>query len=408
MNKAKIQVKNLYKLFGPQPRQAMQMLADGKTKDQIFKKTKTAVGVVNASFDVYEGETLVVMGLSGSGKSTLVRCLNRLHEPTAGEIVIDGQDITGLDQEQMVQLRRRVFGMVFQKFALLPHRTIVENAEFGLEIQGVPPDERRRKAMEALELVGLGGWAESKPHQLSGGMQQRVGLARALAVDPEILLMDEAFSALDPLIRTEMQDELLSLESHVKKTIVFITHDLDEALKIGDRIILMKDGKIVQIGTPEEILSNPANDYVTKFVENVDITKVLTAQDVMIKPATVMPKDGPLQALRKMKEIGIPRLLVVERDRTFVGAVLAKRAAAAVENGEKDLRSILTKDITVVPPDMPLNDLIPVVVDIEHPAVVVDEANRVKGIVVESSILATLADRHRNNSVLQPAVETAG
>lgn len=397
MKKAKIQVKNVYKLFGPQPQRALQMLDQGKTKDQILKRTKTAVGVVDASFDVYEGETLVIMGLSGSGKSTLVRCLNRLHEPTSGEIVIDGQDITKLEPDEMVKLRRKVFGMVFQRFALLPHRTIVENAEFGLEIQGMDKDERRQKAMEALELVGLGGWAESYPHQLSGGMQQRVGLARALAVDPEVLLMDEAFSALDPLIRTEMQDELLSLESHVEKTIVFITHDLDEALKIGDRIVLMKDGKIVQIGTPEEILSNPANDYVTKFVENVDITKVLTAQDVMIKPAAVMPKDGPLQALRKMKEIGIPRLLVVKRDRTFVGAVLAKHAAKAVESGEKDLMNILSKDITVVPPDMPLNDLIPVVVDIEHPAVVVDEDNKVKGIVVESSILATLADRHRDS-----------
>ena len=279
----KIRVENLYKIFGSTPNKIIPMLEKGASKDEIKEKYKHGVGVNNASFSVDEGEIVVVMGLSGSGKSTLVRCINRLIEPTGGKIFIDGTDITKLNQNELRKVRLEKLGMVFQNFALFPHRTVLKNAEYGLEINGVDPQIRTQKATEALELVGLAGWENSYPPQLSGGMQQRVGLARALALDPDILLMDEAFSALDPLIRRDMQDELINLQERMHKTIVFISHDLDEALKIGDKIVLMKDGEIVQTGTPEEILTSPADDYVRRFVEDVDITKVLTAESVMKK-----------------------------------------------------------------------------------------------------------------------------
>ena len=301
---AKIEVEGLYKIFGPHPKKAMHLLSQGKTKDEIMADIRHGVGVDNASFKVEEGEIVVVMGLSGSGKSTLVRCLNRLIMPTAGKILIDGSDVLTMGDDELRQLRQRKMGMVFQNFALFPHRTVRENAALGLEIQGMEREERLKLADEALAMVGLEGWGDSYPRQLSGGMQQRVGLARALALSPDILLMDEAFSALDPLIRRDMQDELINLQEKMHKTIVFISHDLDEALKLGDRIILMKDGAIVQIGTPEQILTSPATEYVARFVEDVDITKVLTAETVMKRSEAVayLRTDGPRACLRKIAQ----------------------------------------------------------------------------------------------------------
>jgi glycine betaine/proline transport system ATP-binding protein len=250
------------------------------------------------------------MGLSGSGKSTLARCINRLIEPTSGEIYIDGENITTMSYKELLQIRRNKIGMVFQNFALFPHLNLLDNVAYGLKVQGVPVEKRYEKASESLKGVGLSGWEKHYPQQLSGGMRQRVGLARALANDPDILLMDEAFSALDPLIRQDMQDELMNLQDKMNKTIVFITHDLNEALKLGDRIALMKDGKINQIGTPEEILISPATEYVARFVEGVDKTKVLTASHVMKRPdPLVYAKDGPRVALLKMKEAGISSIL---------------------------------------------------------------------------------------------------
>lgn len=253
------------------------------------------------------------MGLSGSGKSTLVRLLNRLIDPTLGKIYIDGKDIVKMSKEELRKVRREKISMVFQKFALLPHRTILENTEFGLEIQGIDKAARKQRALESLKLVGLEGYENQYPDQLSGGMQQRVGLARALANDPDVLLMDEAFSALDPLIRKDMQDELLDLQSNMEKTIIFITHDLDEALRIGDRIALMKDGTIVQVGTPEEILMNPSNDYVERFVEDVDLSKVLTANHVMKRAEAVNVDKGPRVALQMMRDLGISSIYVVNK-----------------------------------------------------------------------------------------------
>ncbi len=394
--KVKIRIENVYKIFGKNPEKAREMLKQGMDKDEILDSTGQAVGVADASFDVYDGETVVVMGLSGSGKSTLIRCVNRLIEPTFGKIYIDDQDITELSVDDLRELRRRKFGMVFQSFALFPHKTVIENAEYGLEIQGVESETRRRKAEDALALVGLKGWGNYYPENLSGGMKQRVGLARALAVEPDVLLMDEAFSALDPLIRTDMQDELLSLETQVKKTILFITHDLDEALKMGDRIVLMKDGAIEQIGTAEEILTRPATEYVSKFVANVDITKVLTAEDVMKKPKPVaFAKDGPRTALRKMKEAGLSGIFVVNQSNwELLGHVTAERAAKAAKNEDKWLDEITSREeCATVAPDEPVRSIFPLVAENNNPVAVIDEENRLRGIVVRGSVLAALAER---------------
>ncbi|MBF7082352.1 glycine betaine/L-proline ABC transporter ATP-binding protein [Desulfallas sp. Bu1-1] len=373
------------------------MLQEGKSKEEILKTTKHTVGVYNVSFQVEAGETFVLMGLSGSGKSTLLRCLNRLIEPTSGRVLIDGEDITGMDENKLREIRRKKLGMVFQRFALFPHRTVVDNVAYGLEIQGINKEERLEKARRVLEVVGLKEWENSMPNQLSGGMQQRVGLARALASDPDILLMDEAFSALDPLIRKGMQDELLALQASLNKTIIFVTHDLDEALKIGDRIALMKDGAIIQIGTPEEILTNPANEYVEKFVEDVDISKVLTAEGVMKKPDVVATtKDGPRTALRRMKENGISSIFVLSRDRQLVGLVMAEDALQAIEEHKETLEDIIIRDTPRVAPETPLTDLIPMVAGARYPIAVVDEQNFLKGIIVRGSVLAGMVRKGEN------------
>jgi glycine betaine/proline transport system ATP-binding protein len=390
----KIIVENLYKIFGNHPEKALKLLAEGATKEEVLKKTKQAVGCLDVNFQVDEGEILVVMGLSGSGKSTLIRCLNRLNEPTKGKVTVDGVDVTGLDHKQLMEFRRKKFGFVFQNFALFPHRTVQANTEYGLEIQGVDPAERAEKAKAALAQVGLEGWEQQTPGQLSGGMQQRVGLARALAVDPDILLMDEAFSALDPLIRRGMQDELLSLQEKVKKTIVFITHDLDEALKIGDRIILMKDGKVVQEGTPEDILTNPATRYVEKFVEDVDMSKVLTAGSVMV-PARVVayPKDGPRVALHKMRERGMSSIFVMEKDGRFLGLLTAEAAKGAADRGDKVIKDVINhKELPAVNFEDPLNTLFPHLAEHGYPLPVLDDEHKLLGIVVRGAVLAGLAE----------------
>ena len=374
------------------------MLKNGASKEEIMEKHKHGVGVNNASFSVDEGEIVVVMGLSGSGKSTLVRCINRLIEPTGGKIFIDGEDITGLKKEELRQVRLKKLGMVFQNFALYPHRTVLKNTEYGLEIGKVDPEVRKQKAMEALELVGLSGWEDSYPDQLSGGMQQRVGLARALALDPDILLMDEAFSALDPLIRRDMQDELINLQERMHKTIVFISHDLDEALKLGDRIVLMKDGEIVQIGTPEEILTEPANEYVRRFVEDVDITKVLTAESVMKKIDAVayIKTDGPRASLRKMRKNSISNLFVLDEKHKLIGMLNAGDCAKLVEEGGKDIRTIMHTDLEAVDLECPAQELFNIMHDRVLPLPVINDENRLKGVIVRGTLIGALAERGGN------------
>ena len=390
----KIVVENLYKIFGPNPETALKMLKKGASKEEIMEKTRHGVGVANASFKVNQGEILVVMGLSGSGKSTLVRCINRLINPTSGRVLVDGEDVTLLNKKALRHFRQKHFGMVFQNFALFPHRTVLRNVEYGLEIQGINPEDRRESAMQAIEQVGLKGWEDSIPDQLSGGMQQRVGLARALALDADIMLMDEAFSALDPLIRRDMQDELLDLQEKMQKTIVFISHDLDEAIKLGDRIILMKDGVIVQQGTAEDILTNPADEYVASFVEDVDMTKVLTAESVMKKSEAMayLKTDGPRAALRKMQKAGISSIFVREGGKV-VGIVTAKDCRMAADRGEKTLDAILDKTIHKVTPDVPANTLFSMLGDdTPHPVAVVDENDHLLGVIVVGLLLSRLAE----------------
>ena len=390
----KIVVEDLYKIFGPRPEEAIEMLHQGKTKDQIMEETKHGVGVVEASFTVQEGEILVVMGLSGSGKSTLVRCINRLIEPTSGSIEVSGVDVTKLSKKELRKFRLKHFGMVFQNFALFPHRSVIRNVEYGLEIQKIGPEERRERAQKALEQVGLAGWGDSAPQQLSGGMQQRVGLARALALDADVMLMDEAFSALDPLIRSDMQDELLQLQEKVQKTILFISHDLDEALKIGDRIVLMKDGYIVQTGTAEEILTNPANEYVAKFVEDVDMTKVITARHVMLKPKEMAyyKTDGPRAALHKMKHSQMSSIFV-RKDKKLYGVVTADDAARAVKEKTEALDSIIQTEIETVTLETPAVEIIPLLAKLTYPLPVVDNDGKLVGVIIKGSLLAGLSER---------------
>ncbi|WP_128893873.1 quaternary amine ABC transporter ATP-binding protein [Longirhabdus pacifica] len=374
------------------------MLSSGKSKQEILKETGATVGVNLANFDVKQGEIFVIMGLSGSGKSTLIRLLNRLIEPSSGEIYIGEQDLTLMNRVKLLETRRKKMSMVFQKFALFPHRTVLQNTEYGLEIQGMSKKQRQEKAIASLELVGLKGYENQYPSQLSGGMQQRVGLARALANDPDILLMDEAFSALDPLIRKDMQDELLSLQSSMNKTIIFITHDLDEALRIGDRIALMKDGKIVQIGTPEEILMNPANRYVEKFVEDVDLSKVLTVEHVMKSPETVLIDKGPRVALQLMKDKRISSIFAVDKNKTLLGIITADDALKAIEK-KQSLEDIIEKEeLSTVTKETLLTNVFEVISTTHHPVAVVNEKHKLLGVVIKGAVLGGLAgsDEHIN------------
>ena len=388
--KKKIEVKGAIKIFGKNSKRAAQQLKEGKSKKEILKNTGATVGVNNATFDVNEGEIFVIMGLSGSGKSTLVRLLNRLIDPTMGHILIDGDDIVKMNKEQLREVRRKKIGMVFQNFALFPHKTIVENTEYGLEIQGLSKVERQAKAKESLRLVGLAGYEDQFPNQLSGGMQQRVGLARALANNPDILLMDEAFSALDPLIRKDMQNELLQLHHDMGKTIIFITHDLDEALRIGDRIALMKDGEIVQIGTPEEILMSPSNEYVERFVEDVDLSKVLTAGHIMKKADALLVDRGPRVALRLMKQLGISSIYVVDKSNRLLGAVTAQHALEASES-EKSLQEVIISDLPMVSSDTLLTELFDVVSTASIPVAVINEDHKLQGIIIRGALIGALA-----------------
>lgn len=387
----KIKVEDLTKVFGKKPNKAVELLKKNTSKDDILKQTGMTVGVNQASFEVEDGEIFVIMGLSGSGKSTLVRLLNRLIEPTTGSVWIDGVDLAAMDDKQLIEVRRKKLSMVFQKFGLFPFRTVIENVEYGLEVQGIDKDERRKKAQSSLELVGLAGYEEKYPNELSGGMQQRVGLARALANDPDVLLMDEAFSALDPLIRKDMQDELLDLQEKMKKTIIFITHDLDEALRIGDRITIMKDGAIVQIGTPEEILTNPENEYVEKFVEDVDRSKVFTAKHVMKRPETVnAEKDGPRVAMQRMKDMGISNIYVINRKKELLGTISAEKASEAVKDKTTSLIDIMENTVPTVHPDTPLHELFDMVSTSSIP-VAVTENQVLKGIIIRGAVLAALS-----------------
>lgn len=387
-----LEVKHLSKLFGKKQKAALEMIKAGKSKSAIFKKTGVTVGVYDASFEVQEGEIFVIMGLSGSGKSTLVRMLNRLIEPSTGSILLEGKDISKMSVDQLREVRRHDINMVFQSFALFPHKTILENTEFGLELRGVPKQERREIAKRALDQSELLEVRDQYPDQLSGGMQQRVGLARALANSPKILLMDEAFSALDPLIRRDMQDELLELQETMKQTIIFISHDLNEALRIGDRIALMKDGQVMQIGTGEDILTNPANDFVREFVEDVDRSKVLTAQHIMIKPiTTTVDLDGPQVALNRMHNEEVSMLMATNRRRQLIGSLTADGAIEARQK-KLPLSEVIDRNVRTVSKDTVITDILPLIYDSSAPIAVTDEQHRLLGVIIRGRVLEALAN----------------
>ncbi|MGM0154725.1 glycine betaine/L-proline ABC transporter ATP-binding protein [Enterococcus sp. 3G6_DIV0642] len=388
---SKVKVEHLTKIFGKKKQQALAMVKEQRSKNEILEKTAATVGVYDVNFEVNEGEIFVIMGLSGSGKSTLIRLLNRLIEPSGGDIYIDGVDVAKMSKEELREVRRHKINMVFQSFGLFPHRTILENTEYGLEVRGVSKEERTAKAEKALENSGLLSFKDQYPDQLSGGMQQRVGLARALANDPEILLMDEAFSALDPLIRREMQDELLELQANVQKTIIFITHDLNEALRIGDRIALMKDGQIMQIGTGEDILTNPANQYVRDFVEDVDRSKVLTAQNIMVPALTTnIEIDGPSVALNRMRKEEVSMLLAVDKRRHLKGSLTAESAREARKNN-LTLKEVIDKNVKKIDKDMLVTDIFNLIYDSPTPLAVV-ENDRLIGVVIRGSVIEALAE----------------
>ena len=399
----KIVVENLYKIFGDQPKKAMQLLKEGHNKESVHDKTGMNVGVDNANFSIQAGEIFVIMGLSGSGKSTIVRMLNRLIEPTAGRVIVDGKNVTQMGQDELVKFRLHNMSMVFQSFALMPHLTVLDNAAFGLDLAKVEKKKRRQRAMEALEQVGLAGWENSYPRELSGGMQQRVGLARGLAVDPDILLMDEAFSALDPLIRTEMQDELLKLQEEDQRTIVFISHDLDEALRIGDRIAIMEGGRVVQVGPPEEILQYPADDYVRAFFRGVDPTNVISAGDIVrdTYPTLVVSKKGSLRASHELLSSSErDHLYVLDTKHRFLGIVSSDSVRDALESGKPDnpVSQAFLENGTAVNMNDSMQDILPQVASSSWPVPVVDDQNVYKGVVSKNRFLRTL---HRTEEQLE-------
>ncbi|WP_427868922.1 quaternary amine ABC transporter ATP-binding protein [Leucobacter luti] len=386
-----IAVTNAYKVFGRRPKEVVKRLRNGAGRDEL--KSLGTAAVIDASFDVQHGEIFVVMGLSGSGKSTLIRMLNGLGETTDGSIKVFGSEIAGAAPAELRAIRRDRLSMVFQHFALLPHRTVLDNAAYGLELQGVPLEKRRERARAWLERVGLAGWENQLPGELSGGMQQRVGLARAFAADTDILLMDEAFSALDPLIRREMQELLVELQQELQKTIVFITHDLNEAMFLGDRIAVMRDGRIVQVGSPNDILTDPANDYVAQFVQDVDRARVLTAGDVMEPPRAVVPASaGPRTALRTMRDLQTSACFVTTGSRKLLGVVRDKDVLRQVREGGTDITERLRPTPSIVKPDQFISELFELAVESPLPVAVIDEEDRLIGVVPRVTLLAALTD----------------
>jgi glycine betaine/proline transport system ATP-binding protein len=386
----KIKLEHVSKIFGPKPKTVIPMVRKGMSKEEILADTGHTVGVYDASLDIKQGEVFVIMGLSGSGKSTLIRCFNLLNRPTDGDIYIDDLNLTKCSGNELKKARQEKIAMVFQHFGLFNHRTIISNVEYGLEIRNVPRDERRKIALKNIENVGLKGYEDKYPDELSGGMQQRVGIARALANDPDILLMDEPFSALDPLIRREMQLDLLDIQQRLQKTIIFITHDVNEAFKLGDRVAVMKDGKVVQVGTPEEIIEQPADDYISEFIKDIDRSKVFQAEHVMIKPnALVSVKDGLNVAVKEMEENGISSVFVVDRNRSVKGIVTIDDAIKGIRE-KKALIDVLRTDITIVHQEEYINDLIPKALESSFPLAVINEADKLVGFILRVHVLAGL------------------
>ncbi len=387
-----VEVRDLWKVFGPNPRRIVEdPELRNASKDKILEETGCVVGLRDVSFQVHRGEFFVLMGLSGSGKSTLIRCVIRLAEPTAGSILINGDDIVPYDEHKLGELRRSTTGMVFQHFGLLPHRSVLDNVAYGLKIRGVAASERYDRAQVYVEKVGLKGWEHHLPAALSGGMQQRVGIARALTGDPEILLLDEPFSGLDPLIRRQMQDELMELQAELQKTLLFVTHDLTEALKVADRMAIMRDGEIIQIGSPEEVITNPSDSYVRQFVQDASPTKVLSARSVMEQPPVLLYSwQGPKAALQILRDANVDSAFVVTRGGRLLGMVTVERLVQLIRRKGTYLRDALDPDMATCGGDEVVEDLVPLVAASRYPVAVVDEEDRFLGEVYVSTIISSM------------------
>lgn len=378
MSEVMIRVEGLYKLFGPAPERHMGLVREGVEKDEILARTGHTLGLKDINLTIDRGEVFVIMGLSGSGKSTLIRHFNRLIDPTEGRILIDGVDVLGLSTKELERYRREKMSMVFQHFGLMPHRTVLQNVAYGLQVQGISGAVRNAKAGEWLDAVGLSGYGAQYPAQLSGGQQQRVGLARALCTDADILLMDEAFSALDPLIRNEMQDQLVELQERLHKTIIFITHDLDEALRLGDRIAILKDGEVVQVGTPQEILLRPADDYVEAFVRDVNRARALTVETVMKPPARRITADTIGEALLQMRKFDGERAYIIDDD-GYRGVVLRDELEQHPQEDASESIDCMVIEVPAIAPDDPLENVIPETLNSDLPLPVIDADGDLQG-----------------------------
>ena len=386
-----IEVQGLWKIFGKKADEILYSGLRSGSKDSILEKTGCVMAVRDVSFNVHRGEFFVIMGLSGSGKSTLIRLLLRLIETTAGTMHINGEDICRYNNDQLINFRRHTTSMVFQHFGLFPHRSVIDNVAYGLKVRNVPKEERYAKAQEAIETVGLKGWEQYMPSALSGGMQQRVGLARALTTEPEILLMDEPFSGLDPLIRREMQDELIELQDKVQKTIIFVTHDLHEALKMGDRIAIMRDGEIIQIGVPEDVISQPADDYVREFVQDASPAKVFTASRIMNQPDALLYEwQGPKAALHVLSTAKEEHAFMVGRNRQFLGLVTIKRLRDLIQRQGGSLKEAFEPNPPTTNPETILEDLFPLAAEADYPIAVVDDQGRFMGEIQIGSIFENM------------------
>ncbi len=387
-----LSVLRLNKLFGINRPAARKLLSDGAGKNEILKKTGVTVAVDNVSFDVERGKIFVLIGLSGSGKSTIVRCLNMLQRPSSGEILFDGSDVVQMSRRELHKLRRTKISMVFQSFGLMSHRDVLGNVAYGLDVRGVTKSDQERKALEMISLVGLEGWERKSIDSLSGGMKQRVGIARALCNDPELLLMDEPFSALDPLARREMQFELLSIQKKLGKTIVFITHDINEAFKMGDTVGIMRDGRIEQLGTPENLALNPASDYVREFLDGIDRTKVLSARHIMITPSCLIRENAdPLTAIKEMRTNEVSSAYVIGRKMEFIGVVTLNTALQARHDGLASVSSVILRDMPTVEQNTLIEDIIAPASDTPFPLAVLDDMGRLEGIVSRAAILASIS-----------------
>jgi glycine betaine/proline transport system ATP-binding protein len=402
-----ITVNGLWKVFGKRGEKALAPEYQEMDRSEIQDELGCVVALRDVGFQVAEGETFVVMGLSGSGKSTLARCIIRLIEPTAGEIFIDGQDVLQFDEKTVNELRRTQVSMVFQHYGLLPHRSVIENAAYGLEIRGVDQAERLARAAAMLEKVGLAGREYAAPRELSGGMQQRVGLARALTVDPAILLMDEPFSGLDPLIRAQMREELAELQSEMKKTIVFITHDLDEAITVGDRIAIMRDGEILQLGTPEEIVDNPANEFVQEFTRGISKTRVLPISRIMEPPCCVASQDdSPRSVMQTMEISGHPYVFITDENQECVGIATKDQIASCDEDLHESLENIDAHQPQAVPLDTSIEKALPLIIGHEFPIPITNDQGKLMGMASQSAILEVIAQSAKDRAAPVEPVQT--